>query len=107
MSSVFFFPIFLENDLLKVDKILGLTFLRKKRLRRIQNGVFPFTVSKFCDRWIVYNSRFIRVEEAVSRSQRLLRRKIWPKNRSLSMTKLKANVCRNSTFQVNRIKNAT
>ena len=53
-----FFPIFLEKDLLKVDKILGLTFFSgKKRLRRIQNGVFPFTVVEFCGRWIVYNSR--------------------------------------------------
>ena len=32
-------------------------FLGKKRLRRIQNGVFPFTVTEFCGRWIVYNSR--------------------------------------------------
>ena len=36
-----FFPIFLGKDLLKVEKILGLTiFSGKKRLRRIQNGVF-------------------------------------------------------------------
>ena len=42
----------------KVDKILGLTFSSgKKRLRRIQNGFFPFTVVEFCGRWIVYNSR--------------------------------------------------
>ena len=34
------FPIFLENDLLKVDKIV-----RQERLGRIQNGVFPFTVA--------------------------------------------------------------
>ena len=50
-------PSFLENDVLKVDKILGLTFLKAIRLRRIQNGVFPFTVAEFCVRWIVYNSR--------------------------------------------------
>ena len=58
MCELAFFLIFLENDLLKVDKILGLTFFSgKKRLRRIQNGVFPFTVVEFCGRWIVYNSR--------------------------------------------------
>ena len=52
------FPIVLEKDLLKVDKILGLTFFSgKKRLRRIQNGVFPSTVVEFCGRWIVYKSR--------------------------------------------------
>ena len=59
MCELGFSPIFLEKDLLKVDKILGLTFFSgKKRLRRIQNGVFPFTVVEFCGRWIVYNSRF-------------------------------------------------
>ena len=34
MCELGFFPIFLVRDLLKVDKILGLTFF--------QNGVFPF-----------------------------------------------------------------
>ena len=49
MCELGFFPIFLENDLLRVDKILGLTcFLGKKRLGRIQNGVFPFTITEFC-----------------------------------------------------------
>ena len=51
MCELGFFPIFLKNDLLKVHKTLGLNFsLRKKRLRRIQNGVFPFTVAEFCAR---------------------------------------------------------
>ena len=59
MCKLAFFPIFLENDLLKGDKILGLTFLDNKILRRIQNGVFPFTVTEFCGRWIIYNSRLI------------------------------------------------
>ena len=51
------FPIFLENDLFKsrqnprVDFFLG-----KKRLRRIQHGVFSFTVAEFYAWWIVYNS---------------------------------------------------
>ena len=46
---------------------------------------------------------FIRLEEAVSWTQRFLTRKIWPKNEVyLWQTNLKANVCRNSTFQVNR-----
>ena len=58
MCELGFFRIFLENDLLKVDKILELTFfLGEKRLRRIQNAVFQFTVTEFCGRWIVYNSR--------------------------------------------------
>ena len=48
MCELGVFPIFLENDLLKVGK---------KRLGRIQYGVFQFTVAEFCARWIVYNSR--------------------------------------------------
>ena len=36
----------------RVDRFSG-----KKRLRRIQNVVFPFTVVEFRGRWIVYNSR--------------------------------------------------
>ena len=31
MCELGVFPIFLDNDLLKVDKILGLTFLRQER----------------------------------------------------------------------------
>ena len=46
------FSIFLENDLQKFDKILGFFFFfflffffsGKKRLSRIQNSVFPFTL---------------------------------------------------------------
>ena len=53
-----FFPIFLEKDLLKSRQNPRVDFFSgKKRLRRIQNGVFPFTVVEFCGRWIVYNSR--------------------------------------------------
>ena len=31
MCELAFFPIFLENDVLKVDKILGLTFFRQEK----------------------------------------------------------------------------
>ena len=34
-------------------------------------------------------------------------KKIWPENRSVFMTNLKANVCGSSMFQVNRKKSAT
>ena len=34
MCELGVFPIFLENDLLKVDKILGLTFLRQEKTRK-------------------------------------------------------------------------
>ena len=78
-------------------------FSGKKRLRRIQNGVFPFTVVEFC-----LQLPFIRLEEAVSWTQHFLTRKIWPKNEVYFWQRnLKANVFRNSTFQVNTRKNAT
>ena len=49
---------------------------------------------------------FIRIGEAVSLTQRFLTRKFGPKIEVyLWRTNLKANVCRNSTFQVNRKKN--
>ena len=52
--------------------------------------------------------QFIRGEEAVSWTQRLLTRKFGPKIKVyLWQTNLKANVCKNSTFQVNRKKNCT
>ena len=51
-------PNFLENDLLKVDKILGLTLYRtRKDFEGFKNGVSPFTVAELCARCIVYNSR--------------------------------------------------
>ena len=77
------FPVFfLENDLSKGRKILGLMFFKA-------NGMSS-------------------VEEAVLWTQRFLARKICPKIEVyLWETKLKANVCRNSTFQVNRTKNTT
>ena len=78
-------------------------FSGKKRLQRIQNGIFSFTVVEFC-----LQLPFIRLEEAVSWTQHFLTRKIWPKNEVyLWQRNLKANVFRNSTFQVNTRKNAT
>ena len=42
------FPIFLENDLFKSQQNPRVKFfLGKKRLRRIQHGVFSFTVAEF------------------------------------------------------------
>ena len=58
MCELGVFPISLENDLLKVDKILGLTFLsQEKTWKDSKRPFFPFTVAQFCARWIVYNSR--------------------------------------------------
>ena len=55
MCQLGVFPIFLENVLLKVDKILGLTFLKARKALEGLNSVFPFTVAEFCARWIVHN----------------------------------------------------
>ena len=62
------FPIFSENDLLQLDKILGLTFFKaRKDFEGFKNGVLPFTIivngrtpfsiAEFCARCIVYSSR--------------------------------------------------
>ena len=50
---------FSESDLLKVDQILGLTFLKG----RIQNGVLPFTtftVAEISAQWIFTTSVYSR-----------------------------------------------
>ena len=58
MCELGVFPLFLENNLLKVDKILTLTFLKaRKDLEGFNTAFFQFTVAEFCARWIVYNSR--------------------------------------------------
>ena len=103
-----FFPIFLEKDLLKVDKILGLTFFQA---RKDFEG-FKTAFSIYCC-WVLWSMdclqlAFIRLEEAVLWTQLFLTRKIWPNNEvCLWQTNLKANVYRNSTFQVNTRKNAS
>ena len=40
MCELGFFPIFLEKDLLKVDKILGLTFFRQEKTSRDSKRAF-------------------------------------------------------------------
>ena len=61
MCELGVFPIFLENDLLKVDRILGMTFFKaRKDLEGFNTAFFNFnTVAEFCARWIVYNSRYV------------------------------------------------
>ena len=86
MRELVFFYIFLGNDLLKVDKILGLTFFKQEKTSKDSKRRFP----TYCS-WVLWlmdclQLPFIRLEEAVSWTQRFLTRKIWPKNRSLFMT---------------------
>ena len=81
MSELGFFPIFLEKDLLKVDKILGLTFFRQEKTSKDSKRRF----SIYCC-WVLWSMDclqlpFIRVEEAVSWTRRFLTRKIWPQTK--------------------------
>ena len=106
---VFFFHFCREwYDFFKVNKNLGLTFFKSRKDFEGFRTAFLFTIAEFCARWIVYKLPFIRVEEAVSWTQRFLKRKFGPKIEvCLWQTNLKTNVCRNHSFQVNRKKNAT
>ena len=48
MCELGFFPIFLEKDLLKVDKILGLTFfLARKEFEGFETAFFHLLLSSF------------------------------------------------------------
>ena len=103
MCELRVFPIFLGNDNLKVDKILGLTFLRQEKTWKDSKRCFSI-----CCIWVLclmncLQLPLFRVEEAVSWTQRFLTRKFGPKMEVyLWQTNLKANICSNSTFQVNR-----
>ena len=99
-------------------------FLRERSFKSRQNPRVDFFTGKkrqkdskrrisiYCC-WVLWSMdrlqlQFIRLEEAVSWTQRFLTRKSWPKNEVyLWQTNLKANVYRNYTFQVNTRKNAT
>ena len=100
MCELGFCHIFLVKDLLKVDKILGLTFFQaRKDFEGFKTAFFHLLLLSFVVDGLfttpVYSPRF-------------LTGKIWPINEVyLWQTNLKANVCGNSTFQVNTSKNAT
>ena len=100
-----FFPIFLEKEPLNVNKILKLLFFRQEKTSKDSNRRFSI--------WVLWSMHclqlpFIHLEEAVLWTKHFLTRKIWPKNKVYFwQTNLKANVCKNSTFQVNTRKNAT
>ena len=91
MCELGVFPIFLENDLLKVDKIQGLTFfLRQEKSWKdsIRDIIRRFSI--YCS-WVLCSMDClqlpcIRVEEAVSWTQRFLTRKFGLKHRSSFMT---------------------
>ena len=60
MCEFGFFPIFLEKDLLKVDKILGLTFFQARKDFEGFKTAFPVLWSMDC-----LQLPFVRLEEAV------------------------------------------
>ena len=65
MCELAFFPIFLENDLLKVDKILGLTFFKaRKDLKGFKMAFFIYCSCVLCKKDCL-QLPFICVEEAV------------------------------------------
>ena len=104
--SHFFF--FLENDVLKVDRILGLTFFKARKDFKDSKRRFSIYCSCVLCSMDCLQLPFIRVEGAVLWTHRFLTRNIWPKNRIIFMTKKFESKClQNSTFQINRKKNAT
>ena len=91
------FPIFSENDVFKVDKILGLTFSRQENTWK--NSKRRFSI--YC-RWVLCSMDclripFIRVEEPF-RELSVPNKKIWPKNRSLFLTNKFENKCLQKFF---------
>ena len=67
MCELGFFPIFLEKDLLKVDKILGLTFFQaRKDFEGLKTAFFHLLLLSFVVDHDCLQLPFIRLEEAVS-----------------------------------------
>ena len=101
MCELSVFPIFLENDLLKVDKILAWPFLRQdKTFKRIQNDIFPLTIATFCAWWIVYNSCLFTQkrpspELSISQQENLTQKSKFIYDKKITLT---ANDWRKSTF---------
>ena len=103
MCELGVFPMFVGNDLLKVDKILGLTFLKARRDLEGFNTAFSslLQLSFVLDGLVttpVYSRRRSRfVNSAFSNNKILAQKSMF----------IQTNVCRNCTFQVNRKKNVT
>ena len=67
MCELGVFPIFLEDDLLKVNKILGLTFFKaRKDLELHKTAFFYFLLPRFMLDVLFIQPPFSRVEKAVS-----------------------------------------
>ena len=67
MCELGFFPIFLEKDLLKVDKILGLTFFQaRKDFEGFKTAFFHLLLLRVLWSMDCLQLPFIRLEETVS-----------------------------------------
>ena len=98
-----FFSHFLENDLLKVDKILGMTFFQaRKDFEGFKTAFWDFVVDGLFTTPVYSRRRSRFLKSAFPNKKNLAPNEVY-----LWQTNFKANVCRNSTFQVNRRKNAT
>ena len=98
-----------EKDLLKGDKILGLTFFQaSKDFEGFKTSFFYLLLLSFVVDGLyttpVYSPRRDRFVNSAFPNKKNLAQK---RNFYVWQTNLKANVCRNSTFQVNTRKNAT
>ena len=89
----------------RVRMFLKSTVRQEKTLKHLKRCFSVYCCSVLCS---MDQPPFIRVEEAVSWTQLFNKKNLPQKSRYLyDNWNLKANVCRNSTFQVNRKKNAT
>ena len=70
MSSVFF-PFFLENDLLKVDKILGLTFFKAEKTWK--DSIRRFSI--YCSRSFVLDGLFTTPVNSAFSKKKILAQK--------------------------------
>ena len=112
MSSVFFFCILLENDLLKVNKTLGLTFFKARKYLEGLKTAFLSLLYDWVWCWMdCLQLPFIRVEEAVSWTRFLTwafsnkkKRKMFIYNKQI-WKQMFAEIL--LTFQVNRKRNTT
>ena len=110
MGELSVFPIFLENDLLKVDKSLGLTFFKvRKDLEGFNTAFFNLLQLSFVLDGLfttpVYSRRRSRFVNSAFSNKKILAQK--SKFIHDKQNNIKGNVCRNSMFQVNRKKNDT
>ena len=108
MSSVFF-PFFLENDLLEVNKILGLNFFKaRKDLEGFKTAFFHLLQLSFVLDGLFTTPVYSRRRNRFVKYSAFPHKKIGPKNRSLFMTnKFESKCLQTPTFQVNRKKNGT